>query len=334
MRPLKSKAFGFGVTFAALSVFLLLSCAESIAVEKEAIIEHDFVLILPPGKDDLSVLAARYLNDSEKDWLISEFNDVDPSEPKKEVVIPLRPFEWGGLRAKGYQVVPVLSYNQFSLSRSSRYMVRKKAFESQMDYLKRHGYRIIALDDLLDFLDFKAQIPSRSVVITIDDGWKSAYDIAYPVLKEYQYPATLFLRTDVIGKQKGLSWNQIRELSENGMDIQCGTNSHQDLVSMAANQSLQAYIKALKKALSEPKLTIARELGIECRYLAYPKGKTNSLIIAFLKKYGYRAAFTKERGSTPFFADNYRIRRSLIQGDFSLADFKRNLLVFKPEDLL
>jgi len=304
------------------------------AAEKEAIVNKDFILILPQGMDDLSVLAARYLNDSDKDWLISDFNEVDRSDPKEEVIIPLRPFEWGGLRADGYQVVPVLSYNQFSLSPSSKYVVPKKAFESQMDYLKEHGYRVISINDLLDFLDFKAQIPEKSVVITIDEGWKSVYDVAYPVLKKYRYPATLFLRTDVIGKKMGLSWNQVRELSENGMDIQCGTNSGQDLVSLAANQSLQAYIEALKGALSDPKETIIKGLGIECRYLAYPKGKTNSLIIAFLKKYGYRAAFTKERGSTPFFADNYRIGRSLIHGDYSLDDFKRNLLLFKSEDLL
>ena len=334
MRLYKSKAFSFGVSLTALSFFLFMSCAMAAAEEKEPLVYNDFVLIRPQGTDNFSTLAARYLNNSEKDWLISNFNGRVQSAPKKEVVIPLRPFEWGGLRAEGYQLVPVLSYNQFAPRRSSKSVVPKKAFESQMDYLKRHGFRVITLDNLLDFLDFKTQIPDKSVVITIDDGWKSTYEIAYPILKKYQYPATLFLRTDVIGKKKGLSWKQVRELSENGVDIQCGTNSHNDLISLAINQSLQVYLKALIRALSEPKETIFKQLGKECRYLAYPKGKTNSLIITFLKKFGYRAAFTKERGSTPFFADNYRINRSSIHGEYRLADFKKNLLVFKSEDLL
>jgi peptidoglycan/xylan/chitin deacetylase (PgdA/CDA1 family) len=305
------------------------------AAEKEVQIYEDFILIQPQGADDFSTLAARYLNDSQKDWLISNFNDVGgQSVPKNEVVIPLRPFEWGGLRATGYQLVPVLSYNQFARGKSSKLVVRKKAFESQMDYLKRHGFRVITVDNLLDFLDFKTQIPEKSVVITIDDGWKSTYDIAYPILRKFQYPATLFLRTDVIGKKKGLSWKQVRELSENGVDIQCGTNSHHDLLSLTTKQSLPVYLEALKTALSEPKKAIDRHLGKECRYLAYPKGKTNSLVIALLKKYGYRAAFTNKRGSTPFFADNYRINRSSIHGEYRLADFKKNLIVFKSEDLL
>jgi peptidoglycan/xylan/chitin deacetylase (PgdA/CDA1 family) len=317
----------------ALSFFIFLSCAMA-AAKEDVLVDDDFVLIQPQGTADFSSLAARYLDNSEKDWLISNFNDLDQSMPQREVVIPLRPFEWGGLRATGYQLVPVLSYNQFAPDRSSNSVVRKKAFESQMDYLKRHGFRVITMDNLLDFLDFKTQIPEKSVVITIDGGWKSTYDIAYPILKKYRYPATLFLRTDVIGKKKGLSWHQVRELSENGVDIQCGTNSHHDLVSLVSNQPLQVYLDTIKRALIEPKESIRKQLGKECRYLAYPRGKTNSLVIAFVKKYGYRAAFTKRRGSTPFFVDNYRINRSSIHGEYRLADFKKNLLVFQSEDLL
>jgi peptidoglycan/xylan/chitin deacetylase (PgdA/CDA1 family) len=334
MRRLRSKAAGFGVSFAVIAVFLILTDGITAARETESIRYKEFVLISPQETDDLSLLAARYLNDPEKGWLIANFNNLYQSLQKKVVVIPLRPFEWGGLRADGYQVVPVLSYSQFARRRSSKIVVRQRSFERQLDYLENHGYRVITIDNLLDFLEFKAQIPEKAVVITIDGGWKSTFDIAYPILKTHKFPATLFLRTDLIGKKKGLSWKQVREMQENGMDIQCGTNSHHDLLSLAANQSLQAYLKALGKALMEPKGVILKQLGQECRYLAYPHGKTNSLVISFLKKYGYRAAFTKTRASNPFFTDPYRIKRALIYGDYGLDDFKKNLVVFKSEDLL
>ena len=73
---------------------------------------------------------------------------------------------------------------------------------------------------------------------------------------------------------------------------------------------------------------VKRKIGKVCRYLAYPYGATNHLVAAMARKLGYRAAFTVRRGSNPFFADNYRIRRSMIFGSHTLKDFKQNLFSF------
>jgi len=69
-------------------------------------------------------------------------------------------------------------------------------FDQQMRYLKDNHYRVISLNELLDFLNYRHAIPKRSVLITIDDGYRSAYDIAYPILKKYGFKATLFIYTD------------------------------------------------------------------------------------------------------------------------------------------
>ena len=50
-------------------------------------------------------------------------------------------------------------------------------------------------------------------------------------------------------------------------------------------------------------------MGVSCDCLAYPYGKSNDLVVAMLKKHGFRAAFTVTRGSTPFFANPYGISR-------------------------
>jgi peptidoglycan/xylan/chitin deacetylase (PgdA/CDA1 family) len=62
--------------------------------------------------------------------------------------------------------------------------VREADFEAQMRFLRENGYRVIPLEDLFEFLQFRRQIPARSVVITFDDGWRSVYDIAWPILKK------------------------------------------------------------------------------------------------------------------------------------------------------
>ena len=73
--------------------------------------------------------------------------------------------------------------------------------------------KVVTVDQLPDFLDFKDQLPRKSVVITIDDGRNTVLDIAYPALKKYGFPATLFIRADPIGKKGALTWAELRYLS-------------------------------------------------------------------------------------------------------------------------
>ena len=77
-------------------------------------------------------------------------------------------------------------------------------FRSHLEYLKRH-YHVISLDQLVDHYSRGTSIPDRSVVITIDDGYRSVYTLAYPLLKEYGFPATVFLPTDFVEKRE-LLW--------------------------------------------------------------------------------------------------------------------------------
>ena len=134
-----------------------------------------FVAITAQEGNIFSSLAAKYLNDPSLEWWIADFNGLSTLTPGQSLIIPLKPYERGGVSLKGYQTVPVLSYHNFSPDRSTNRMtVTKAAFEEQMKLLKDKGYRVITLDQLLGFLDFKSQIPPKSVVITIDDGWRSA----------------------------------------------------------------------------------------------------------------------------------------------------------------
>jgi len=294
----------------------------------------DFVAVIAQEKDTLSSLASKYLNDPSMDWFIAEFNDISTLHSGQALIIPLKPYERGGLNAKGYQTVPVLSYHNFSRSGFNKSTVTQAAFEEQMELLKNKGYRVIPMDQLFDFLDFKNQIPQKSVVITIDDGWRSAYEIALPILKKYGYPATLFVYTDlIVGSEKTLSWDLIQEMVENGMDVQCHTKTHRKLTVMDNKESFKEYFEAIDKELTESARIIKKRLNRDVKYFAYPYGETNHLIIELLKKHGYRGAFTVKRGGNPFFIDNYRMNRSMVYGEFDLKQFENNLTVFNEEGL-
>ena len=301
----------------------------------EARVFPDFVAVIAQQGNTFTSLAAKYLNDSSMDWFIAEYNGLSALNPGQALIIPLKSYEKGGLTLKGYQIVPVLSYHNFSPDRSTdRMTVTQAAFEEQMKFLKEKGYRVITLNQFLDFLNFKGQIPKKSVVITIDDGWRSAYDIALPILKKYGYPATLFVYTDLIlGGQKTLSWELVQKMARSGLDMQGHSKTHRDLTLMNQKESFKEYFEAIEGELSKSAGTIKAKAGKDIKYLAYPNGETNHLVIELVQKEGYLGAFTAKRGGNPFFIHNYRINRSMIYGDFDLNQFEKNLAVFSDEAL-
>jgi len=290
----------------------------------------DFVIWnVKPGQT-LASIAEKVYSSSAQAWIIADFNEVSRAEPGDVLLLPLSPFQKGGLGHKGFQKVPVLTYHKFSVRQSDAMTVSKADFEKQMAYLQSHGYRVISLQSFYDFLHYRLQIPERSVVITIDDGWRSTYSIAWPVLKAYGYPATLFLYTDLVtGTLTTLDWNQLREMQDEGLDIQCHTKSHRDLNRIGREETFSAYFAAVQDELELSTASLRDQLQIEPRFLAYPYGETNDLVIAMLQSMGYQGGLTVQRGSNAFDADPYRVKRSMIYGGFSLADFERNLHTFE-----
>jgi peptidoglycan/xylan/chitin deacetylase (PgdA/CDA1 family) len=212
--------------------------------------------------------------------------------------------------------------------------VLENDFEGQMRYLEKNGYRVITLDQFFGFLNGKTQIPEKSVVITIDDGWRSVYDVAFPILKKYGYPATLFVYTDLItGSPKTLNWKHINEMAENGIDIQCHSKTHRNFNVRDAEESFEEYFQNLEKELTESAKVIKKYAGKDVKYLAYPYGDSNPLVIALLKKLGYLGAFTVQRQSNPFFVNNFQIGRSMIYGSFNDKAFEKNLGIFSDKAL-
>lgn len=339
--PIRNSYISFICCAAVLSLSLFAGCAPQPLVPPTGLKplgtvpgRPNFAIVKAGAGDTLSSLASKYLNNPSLDWLIGDFNDITTVTPGEDLIIPLGHYMGGGLTLSGYQSVPVLSYHNFSETKGDKMTVTTSAFEAQMRFLKDNGYRVITMDQLFDFLDFKVQLPKKAVVITIDDGWRSMYDLAFPILKKYGYPATLFIYTDLItGAKKTLNWELIAEMSGNGIDIQCHTKTHRNLALLNEKESFKDYYDTVDRELTESSRVIKEKLNKEVKYLAYPYGATNHLVISLLKKYGFRGAFTIKRGGNPFFSNNYTLNRSMVYGEFDLAQFEKNLTVFSDEAL-
>ncbi|MDY7000305.1 MAG: polysaccharide deacetylase family protein [Thermodesulfobacteriota bacterium] len=317
-----------------LAAALLTGCGGGSAGQGISRTSRSFAVVCPRPKDTLKTLANRYLKDPGKGWVIADFNNIEKLTPGQAVVIPLEPVNLGGLTPQGFQTVPVLAYSAFSETKADKVTVTRTAFEEQMRFLKDNGYTAVSIEEFFDFLDFKDQLPEKSVLITIDDIGQGVYEIAYPILKKYQIPAALFVCTDLVtGRENALDWDRIREMRKFGVSIQHRTKTLRNLGRRKKDETFEEYVRAVERELFVASSKVREETGVTMKYLAYPYGATNEMVAALLEKNNFRGAFTLATGSNPFFTDNYNVSRTMITGDLSLADFEKTLDVFKKEAL-
>jgi peptidoglycan/xylan/chitin deacetylase (PgdA/CDA1 family) len=180
--------------------------------------------------------------------------------------------------------------------------ITPQAFEAQMQELKNKGISVIPMQDFLAWRRGEKAIPAKSAILTFDDGWKSQHEVAWPILKKFNYPVTLFIYTEGIkpGHFSGgesMSWEQLAEMRDAGVDIQGHTATHQDL--------RRPYDKVAKKKLSPPeyeqwlenevagsKQMIEQKLGVKVNCFAVPYGFYNDHVKDVAMKAGYEALFT------------------------------------------
>ena len=274
---------------------------------------EEYVVYILEGGEDSETLAERFLGERNKSWVIKDANEDVPFERNQVVVIPLKTDNKGGLTAQGYQVVPVLNYHQFLEDCDSRLCIPPALFDQQMNYLRENGFRAVTMDDLAGFLQYRKALPKKSVIITIDDGYRSAYDVAYPILKRYGYAATLFIYTDYVGvSNKAITWDQLREMKADGFQIGSHTISHSDLTMKKEGESEEGYLARMEKELIDSKQIIDAELTQDTMAIAFPFGRYDESILALAQEAGYRLGFSVEKGGNPFFADPLCLKREQI----------------------
>ncbi|MEY2579567.1 MAG: hypothetical protein QOI49_2391 [Verrucomicrobiota bacterium] len=176
------------------------------------------------------------------------------------------------------------------------------AFEAQMQELKNKNISVIPMQDFLAWRRGEKAIPSKSAIITFDDGWKSQHEVAWPILKKFNYPVTLFIYTEGVkpGHFSGgesMSWEQLAEMRDAGVDIQGHTATHSDLrkpYDKVAKKKLspEEYEQWLDKEINGSKQMIEQKLGVKVNCFAVPYGFHNAHIEEVVMKAGYEALFT------------------------------------------
>ena len=201
------------------------------------------------------------------------------------------------------RVTPILMYHSIGDDKESTLSVTPGNFSRQMAFLKRKGYSVISLDELVsNITEGKPYLP-KTVVITFDDGYKNNYVEAFPILEKHGITATFFLTTDHVGSKKEyVNWDQVRLMKKNGMDF--GGHTRSGVYLPSENDP-----KRLWDEISGSKADIEAETGLEARYFCYPTGGFTDRIKRIAKKAGYKGACTTNRGYDRKNKDVYELNR-------------------------
>ena len=339
-RPLRPDRPGWRCAAAGLAAVLIVQgCAtppppppaEPEAPRTESVVigqDKDFAIVVVQRGQDLASLAQHYLGDAKKSWWIAEFNGIDRVQAGQEVVIPLRARNPYGVYAAGFQTVPILTYHRFGPNRSAM-TVTAPAFEAQMEYLAQNGYQVIPVAQLARFLDGKEPLPRKTVAITIDDGYRATYQIAYPILKKYNFPATVYLYSDFVGAADALTWPQMQEMVRSGLiEIQPHSKSHANLTVRLPGESEAKYAERIRREVDAPIAVIKERLAASTFSFAYPYGDVNDTVVDLLGRQGVQYGVTVTAGGNGFFSHRYMLRRTMIYGTEDLEQFKAKLATF------
>lgn len=230
--------------------------------------------------------------------------------------------------------VPVLMYHRVGDAHNEwehKYCVSPQRFSEHMHTLSKAGWQAVSINDFFAWLDGKVELPDQSFLLTFDDGFLGVYEHAAPVLAELGWPATVFLVSQLIGKQDAwceahnpsgdtyplMAASHIQALRMQKFSFHSHTRNHADLPTLddaALHDQLAGAREDLQALLNEP-----------VDYLAYPYGHYDDRVLRTVQKTGYGAAFSVQPGFNRRDIDRFRLRRLDVFGTDSAAALRRKI---------
>jgi len=257
--------------------------------------------------------------------------------------------------------VTILSYHEVADpadALSPQYAVTPTMFVRQMDWLRNNGYHFVAVDDILADKAGRRALPDKAVLITFDDGYRSMYEHAWPILKSWRIPAVVAVvgsweedtgTVDFDGKQitrdKLLTWAELREMSDSGL-VEIGSHSY-DLhrgiegdpqgnkqpaaitrrwfEERRAYEDEASYRKRVEADLVRSKDVIRQHIGRAPRVIAWPYGAYNYTLRDLAEKHGMTVGLTLDDGANMEDTPLWGMRRILVQRSVELTQLRREI---------
>lgn len=199
-----------------------------------------------------------------------------------------------------------------------RFAVSARAFESQLDMIRTAGLRACSIEEAAE------RAGDGCVAISFDDGDLGQYENAFPALARRGMTATFFITTSWVGRERFVTWEQLREMRDAGMSVQSHTHTHPFLSELDATQlthELRQSKQAIDSALEQDTATLALPGGDEPRRALRHLLLDSGYSVVATSRWGSNPSTDRASRSAPL-----RVRRCTVQGEPSAAEFEKILL--------
>lgn len=221
------------------------------------------------------------------------------------------------------QGIPVLMYHMVADIKDNDAVIDPKLFKEQMTLLKEKGFHPISMEQLYDYIKDGKPVPEKPVVINFDDGYKDTYTVVYPIMKELNFPFTVYVNPGDVGTR--LTWSEIKEMHEGGVTIGNHGYDHVPMDELTIAKQKDNIVKA-QHALKE-------QLGIDNPWFCYPYGARTSETETLVKELGLKGAVTMNPGWAHRNSNLYALPRIWIGNAVTLKYFEERITTETYTDL-
>jgi peptidoglycan/xylan/chitin deacetylase (PgdA/CDA1 family) len=200
--------------------------------------------------------------------------------------------------------VPILMYHAISPAPvgnpSPGLFVPEAEFEQQITWLAQQGYHAVTLDEVFAAWHDDKPIAANPIVISFDDGLRSQYEGARPILTRLGWRAVLNLEINNV-EDGELPESMVRDLIKEGWEVDSHTFTHPDLTAVDPG--------ALKREVAGSRQWLHRRFHVPVDFFCYPAGDYDATVVSAVKAAGYEGATTTEPGFATASSDRFTLRR-------------------------
>ena len=217
-------------------------------------------------------------------------------------------------------------YHRFDESRYPSTNIAADIFTQQLNYIKKMKIEVISLGEVATCLTEEMTLPDHAVSFSIDDAFRSFYDVGMPIIRNFGFPVTLFVNTDAVGTAGYLTWEELKELSAEGVEIGNHSANHAYLVEFKPGETHEQWKKRIGDDIDKAQQKFKKHLGFKPTLFAYPYGEYSVDVIEIIKTFGFKVAFAQQSGVIHSDQNRFVLPRFPMGGGFAtLTGFKTKL---------
>ena len=218
--------------------------------------------------------------------------------------------------------IVTLMYHRFNEQKYPSTNIKLDVFKKQIEEIQNSDARLISFDEFKKTIDDKS-FKERLILLTVDDGFSSFYENAWPIFREKKIPFIFFINTENIGSTGYMNWKQIKEVSKfKFVKIGNHSHSHKYLLDITHDE----VINDLEKSIN----ILRKELNIEPDVFSYPFGEYDPILIKIIKNLGFKYAFGQHSGVVNFSSNNYELPRFPINEKYGDIQRFKSVINFLP----